>query len=71
MANAADAQIFDVDFARKQFPYFDLSTSDEWGFPAGLWLNSWNIFTGIIRFSLMATMRWLTPPENRWTVAAR
>ena len=32
MANLPDQLIFDVDFARKQFPFFDLKRSDEWAF---------------------------------------
>ncbi len=27
-----DHQIFDVEFARKQFPYFELENSAEWAF---------------------------------------
>ncbi len=32
MANSTDQLIFDVDFARKQFPFFDLDQSNEWAF---------------------------------------
>ncbi len=32
MANFTDQLIFDVDFARKQFPFFDLNQSNEWAF---------------------------------------
>ena len=32
MANHTDQLVFDVDFARKQFPFFDLNQSKEWAF---------------------------------------
>lgn len=32
MTNSTDQLIFDVDFAREQFPFFDSSQSDEWAF---------------------------------------
>jgi len=32
MANHTDRLVFDVDFARKQFPFFDSKQSNEWAF---------------------------------------
>ena len=32
MKPQADPSVFDVDFARKQFPFFELDASSEWAF---------------------------------------
>ena len=74
MVNLTDQLVFDVDFARKQFPFFDSKQANEWAFfdnAGGTFPCNLSIFTKIIRFSLTAIMHLLLLQESRWTAVEK